>query len=160
VYLVPAFSGLGLPHWQPAARAAIVGLTTHSDRRHVLRAALESIAYQLRDALAALAAEAGVAVAEIRCDGGPTANGFLMQFTADLTGVTLHVAPTAECSARGAALAGLLGLGVHASLAELAQLGQNGRAFNPSMASADVARLARGWRHAVNQAVLPGAPQS
>jgi len=156
VYLVPAFAGLGLPHWRPDARAAIVGLSAHSDRRHVVRAALESIAYQLRDALEVMRTEAGVPLRDLRADGGPTVNRLLMQFTADLVGAGLRVAADSGGSARGAALAGLLGLGVHKSMAEVASVPHDDTVYQPSM-PADVAqRLYAGWQNAVCQ-VLTGA---
>lgn len=154
VYLVPAFSGLGLPYWKADARAALVGLTTHSDRRHVLRAAQESIAFQLRDALQALRADAGLEVSAIHADGGPTANKFLMQFTADVTGAELRLAPFAECSAFGAVSAGLLGLGVFSSLDELAALPRSGVVYRPKMEAACVEQLTGEWRHAVQQTIL------
>jgi len=156
VYLVPAFAGLGLPHWRPEARAAIVGLSAHSDRRHVVRAALESIAYQLRDALEVMRAEAGVPLRDLRGDGGPTVNRLLMQFTADLIGAELRVAAQSGGSARGAALAGLLGLGVYKSLAELATADHDDMVYRPSMPAADAQRLYAGWQGAVRQ-VLAGA---
>lgn len=158
VYLVPAFSGLGLPYWKADARATIVGLTTHSDRRHVVRAAQESIAFQLRDALQALRADADLQVNAIHADGGPTANRFLMQFTADVTGAELRLAPFAECSAFGAVSAGLLGLEVLSSLDELATLPRAGLVYRPQMEAARVAELARGWHHAVRQTIFPREP--
>jgi len=158
VYLVPAFSGLGLPYWQPSARAAIVGLSAHSDRRHLVRAALESIAFQLNDALDVLRRDAGLELAAIHADGGPTGNAFLMQFTADVTAAELRLASFAECSAWGAVMAGLLGLGVHRSLAELAALARPGRVYRPEMPTTDAAALVRRWRHAVQQTILPASP--
>lgn len=106
VYLVPAFTGLGLPHWCPTARASISGLSSHSDRRHIARAAFESIAFQIRDVLKAMESEAGIPLRALRGDGGPTVSKFLMQLTADITGLELHVAAMRECSAYGAVLAG------------------------------------------------------
>ncbi len=157
VYLVPAFSGLGLPHWRPEARAALVGLSVHSDRGHVARAALESIAYQIRDALDALRAEADVPLCALHADGGPTVNLFLMQFTADLTGVELRVATMPDCSALGAALAGLFGLGHIASLDAVAALPRSETIFAPSMPSARAAALYSGWQAALGQ-VLSRTP--
>jgi len=156
VYLVPAFAGLGLPHWRPDARAAIVGLSAHSDRRHVVRAALESIAYQLRDVLEAMRAEAAVPMRELRADGGPTANRFLMQFTADLVGVKLRVATLPDGSALGAALAGLLGLGTYKSLAELAAGGHDDMVYRPLMPADDAQRLYAGWQTAVRRVLADG----
>lgn len=155
VYLVPAFSGLGLPYWQPSARAAIVGLTTHSDRRHLLRAAQESIAFQLCDALELLRADAALDVRAIHADGGPTQNRFLMQFTADVTGTQLKLAPFAECSALGAVSAGLLGLGMVSSLDALAAITKAGLVYRPNMEAVRVTRLVQEWRHAVRQTILP-----
>ncbi len=156
VYLVPAFAGLGLPHWRPDARAAILGLSAHSDRRHVVRAALESIAYQLRDVLDALRAEAGVPLRELRGDGGPTANRFLMQFTADLVGIDLRIAAAAGGSAQGAALAGLLGLGRYKSLAELASATPDEVVYRPLRSADDAQRLYAGWLGAVRQVLAGG----
>lgn len=156
VYLVPAFSGLGLPHWAPTARAAIVGLTAHSDRRHVARAALESMAYQLRDALAAMQAEGAVTLRELHGDGGPTANRLLMQFTADIAEVELRVAVAPDCSALGAAFAGMLGLGIHGSLAAIAAIPREDVVYRPSLSPELVRGRCEGWHRAVRQ-VLAGA---
>ncbi len=154
VYLVPAFSGLGLPHWQPAARAAITGLTSHSDRRHLIRAGLESISYQVRDALDAMRADAGVPLVGLHGDGGATTNAFLMQFTADLAGAELRVATMSDCSPLGAALAGLLGLGIFKSLDEIASAPRNDVVYHPSMPAAKASAYYNGWQNAVRQ-VLP-----
>jgi len=151
VYLVPAFSGLGLPHWAPEARAALVGLTAHSDRRHVARAALESMAYQLRDALDAMQADAGVTLRALHADGGPTGNRLLMQFAADIAGVELRVASSPDCSALGAAFAGMLGLGLHASLDALVALPRSDEVYRPGMSPASVEVALAGWRRAVRQ---------
>jgi len=154
VYFVPAFAGLGLPHWQPAARGAIVGLSTASDRRHVVRAALESIAYQLRDVLEAMRVEAGVPLRSVHGDGGPTVNRFLMQLTADLTGAELRISTVADCSARGAALAGLLGLGFFGSLSDLEAAPREEVIYRPAMSEARMQGLYAGWQAAVRR-VLP-----
>ncbi|WP_438482608.1 FGGY-family carbohydrate kinase [Oleiharenicola lentus] len=151
VYLVPAFAGLGLPHWQAEARATIVGLSSHSDRRHVARAAFESIALQIRDALEAMRADAGVALGTLHADGGPTASQFLMQLTADVTTATLRVPAMADCSPLGAVLAGQLGLGLHYSLADLAAHSPEDVYYTPSLDPLAVEQLTRGWNHAVRQ---------
>lgn len=155
VYLVPAFSGLGFPHWAPAARGALVGLSTHSDRRHVARAALESIAFQVGDALSSMRDEADVPLKTLHCDGGATGNRFLMQFTAEMTGATLAVSPMADCSALGVARAGLLGLGEVSSMAELAALPGEHLTYSPQLDPTAADRLHEGWAHAVRQAILP-----
>lgn len=151
VFLVPAFGGLGLPYWRPDARGAIVGLTGQSGRAHLVRAALEAMAYQLRDALEAMRAEAGVPLAALSADGGPTANRFLMQFMADVSGVELRTAAAADCSALGAARAGMLGLGLYPSLAELAAAARSERTYAPAMPAAEAERCRDGWRRAVAQ---------
>ena len=159
VYLVPAFTGLGLPHWAPQARAAITGLSSHSDKRHVARAAYESIAYQVRDALDAMREEAGVPLTTLAADGGPTVSTFLMQFTTDVTGVDLRVSGVAECSPLGAVMAGRIGLGAVTSLAELARPEAEAIVYQPRRPDAEVARLLAGWRTAVQQ-VLSSAPSA
>ncbi|MEO7599839.1 MAG: glycerol kinase GlpK [Opitutus sp.] len=155
VYFVPAFSGLGLPHWQPRARAALLGLSSHSDRRHVVRAALESIAYQLRDALEVMRTDAALALRGLHGDGRPTTNRWLMQFTADVTRTELRVATMSNCSALGAALAGLLGLGVYPSLRALAELPRQETRYQPSMPAARAHTLFTGWQSAVRQILNP-----
>ena len=155
VYLVPAFTGLGLPHWRPAARAAISGLSSHSDRRHVARAAFESIAYQIRDALAALRGDSLLPQGVLHADGGPTASRFLMQFTADIIGAELRVATMADCSALGAVLAGQLGLGMVASIPDLASAPREETVYRPSLPAERVASLCAGWHSAVHQVLAP-----
>lgn len=154
VHLVPAFTGLGLPHWQPAARAAITGLSSHSDRRHIARAAFESIGFQIREALDAMRAEAGVPLVALHGDGGPTASAFLMQFCADLCGVELRVATMSDCSPLGAVFAGQLGLGVVPSLDALSARTHAEMLYHPAMPADRSAALFAGWQSAVLQ-VLP-----
>ena len=151
VYLIPAFAGLSAPYWNPDARAAIIGLTAHSTRAHVARAAVESIAYQLRDVLDMMKVDAGVPLKRIRADGGATANKFLMQFTADVAGVEVHVSDVAECSALGAVMAGLLGLGYAKSLNDLARFPVKTKVFHPRAKTADVKRFHDGWLAAVKR---------
>jgi glycerol kinase len=151
VYLVPAFAGLSAPYWAPEARAAIVGMTAYTRREHVARAALESIAYQIRDVLDMMRADSGVRLRRLHADGGPTRNELLMQFTADLTRLELRVAEVAESSAWGAAMQGLLGVGLAGSLAELERLPAETQVFRPRMQAALAARQLRGWRAAVRR---------
>lgn len=151
VYFIPAFSGLSAPYWSADARAAIVGMTAHSRKEHVVRAALESIAYQIRDVLEMMHREAGVTPKVLCADGGPTRNDFLMQFTADVTGVELVVAEVPESSALGATMAAWLGLGQMKSLDDLAAVPRSTRTYRPAM-NRDVAnRLHDGWKAAVNR---------
>ena len=108
VYIVPAFTGLGAPHWDMHARGAILGLTRGTDRRHLVRAALEAIAYQTADVVEAMGADDAMPIRELRVDGGASANDFLMQFQADVLGVTIDRPRLIETTATGAAyLAGL-----------------------------------------------------
>jgi len=151
VYLVPAFAGLSAPYWSPQARAAIVGLTAHSSRNHIVRAAEESIAYQLRDVLEMMQAEAGVALQCIHADGGPTADQFLMQFTADMLGLELRVAPVPDCSALGAVLAGSFGRGLLSNLNELSRLPREFTSFRPAMSRELAERNYAGWKQAVKR---------
>lgn len=157
VYLVPAFSGLGAPHWNEAARGAIVGLSAHSDRRHVIRAALESIAYQLADVLVAMRTESGVTLREIHADGGASANRLLMQFVADITGVELQVATNPHLSPLGAAMMGRLGLGLTPALRAFADQGGEDIIFHSTMKPESAEANLRGWHRALEQ-VLCVAP--
>jgi len=153
VYLVPAFTGLSAPYWSPVARAAIVGLTASSTRNHVLRAALESIAYQIRDVLAIMSADAHVAIGSIQADGGATRNNFLMQFIADITGTDILLSNSADFSPLGAALVGLLGMGAYASIEQLAELRTKEHIVTPQMSCAIAAALYQGWKDAVHKIV-------
>jgi glycerol kinase len=151
VYLVPAFAGLSAPYWSPDARAALVGMTAFTQREHVVRAALESIAYQIRDVLDMMRGDAKVRLATLYCDGGPTRNQFLMQFTADLTRTGLKVSEVAESSAWGAAMNGLLGLGLCETLFHLTRLPHDARSFQPGMKPSQVKQLHDGWLAAVRR---------
>lgn len=151
VYLVPAFAGLSAPYWSSTARAAILGMTAHTTKRHVVRAALESISYQVRDALEMMKDDAGVALQRIQADGGATANRFLMQFTADMLGLEVRASNVPDLSPLGAALAGALGMGVYASLADLAGLTRESTVYRPQMAPSDALNLYEGWKAAVER---------
>jgi glycerol kinase len=151
VYLVPAFVGLSAPHWAPTARAAIVGLTPLASRTHVVRAALESIAYQIKDVLGLMANEAGITLQHVHGDGGAVRNCFLMQFTADVTGCTIRASSLPELSALGAVLAGLLGMGVYDSLTALESLPLAHVDYVPALDAESVAQLYDGWQTAVHQ---------
>jgi glycerol kinase len=151
VYLVPAFAGLSAPYWSPDARAAIVGMTAHTRKEHVVRAALEAIAYQIRDVLDMMRADAKVKLQSLHADGGPTRNNFLMQFTADMTGTEIKVAEVAESSAWGAAMNGLLGLGRCRSFSQLRRLRRAPKIFRSRMSIRLVERNLAGWRQAVRR---------
>jgi glycerol kinase len=151
VYLVPAFSGLSAPYWSQTARAAILGLTAHSTKNHVVRASLESIAYQIRDALDMMRDEADVALKSIHADGGATANRFLMQFTADMLGLELRASEVPEFSPLGAALSGALGMGVYGSLDELTDLAFESTSYTATTDRAVAEEYYGGWMEAVRR---------
>jgi glycerol kinase len=153
VYLVPAFAGLSAPWWSPTARAAIVGMTTHTRKEHLVRAAEEAIAYQIRDVLEMMRAESGVVVERIAADGGPTRDKFLMQFTADIADVELRVSDIPESSARGAAMVGMLGMGLAKSFEDLAALPHEVRIIRPQMQKDRAKQLCDGWLSAVKRAL-------
>jgi glycerol kinase len=151
VFLVPAFAGLSAPYWSSNAKAAIVGMTAHSRKEHIVRAALESIAYQVRDVLDMMRADSRIKLRNLYADGGPTQNRFLMQFTADITGVELKASEVAESSAWGAAMNGMLGLGICKSLDQLAALPRDATSFRPKMKPGLVEKNYAGWRSAVSR---------
>jgi glycerol kinase len=157
VFLVPAFANLGRANGQSPATPVISGISPRNDRRHLARAAFESIAYQIRDSLDAMREGAGVRLGALQADGGPTASRFLMQFTADLIGVELRVSANSNGSAYGATLAGQLGLGLHRSLQELAKSSRDETVYRPALPAARVAALAAGWQQALQQTLSPRA---
>jgi glycerol kinase len=152
VFLVPAFAGLGAPHWDQFARGVITGLTRGTTAGHLARAALESIAYQTADVLAAMEADSGMAVAELRVDGGATVNDTLMQFQADILRVPLVRPKVWETTALGAAYLAGLATGFWRDADELQTQWQRQRSFQPSMGQEKVAELQSGWRKAVQRA--------
>jgi glycerol kinase len=151
VYLVPAFAGLSAPWWSPEARAAILGMTGFTRKEHIVRAAQEAIAYQIRDVLDMMRADSKIRLHSLHADGGPTRNKFIMQFTADITRVELKVSDVPESSAWGAAMNGLLGLGIYKSLDQLAKLPREQNYFRPQMKAAEVEKNYAGWRQAVKR---------
>jgi glycerol kinase len=151
VYLVPAFVGLSAPYWQPEARAAILGMTSYTNRAHVVRAALESIAYQIKDVLELMVTEAGVPLKWIESDGGAVRNHFLMQFTADMVRYPLRIPEVSELSALGAVFCGYLGTGLAPSLEALSQLPRSRSQYDPQMPLEQVAELYAGWKAAVQR---------
>jgi glycerol kinase len=151
VYLVPAFVGLGAPYWNADARGAIVGLTRGANRKHIVRAALEAIAYQSRDVLDAMVKDSGVDIKHIRVDGGAVENDFLMQFQADITNVSVIRPKITETTAMGAAFLAGLAVGMWASIEELHNLSNIDRTFNATMAKAQRDRCYSGWQKAIKQ---------
>ena len=156
-YLVPAFSGLFAPYWRPDARGALVGLTRFANRGHIARAALEAVAYQVRDVLDAVnadvSASSGTPLAELRVDGGMVANELLMQFQADVLGVPVVRPAVAETTALGAAYAAGLAVGFWAGLDELRANWREDRRWEPQLPASDRERLLRQWHKAVEKSM-------
>ncbi|MCK8046613.1 glycerol kinase GlpK [Shewanella sp. 1CM18E] len=149
VYLIPAFVGLGAPYWDPDARGALVGLTRGANRNHIIRAALEAIAYQSRDLLDAMAKDSDVELKQIKVDGGAVANDFLMQFQADITNVEVQRPELTETTAMGAAFLAGLAVGFWQSTDELKLKAGVERSFMPQISAEKRDSLYRGWQQAV-----------
>ena len=149
VCFVPAFTGLGAPHWDMYSRGTLVGLTRGANRAHIVRAALESIAFQSADVIAAMASDAGCPIQTLQVDGGASANNFLMQFQADLLNVRVVRPKVIETTARGAAMLAGLAAGVWTA-SDLNELGGVDRAFVPQMDDADRNHLLTQWKRAVD----------
>ena len=152
VYLVPAFAGLGAPHWDPYARGAIFGLTRGATAGHIARAALEAIALQSADVLAAMQRDAGITLSELRVDGGATANNLLMQFQADVLGVPVVRPQVLETTALGAGYLAGLAVGYWQDAADVGANWRVDRRFEPSMTQDRVAAIRAGWEKAVARA--------
>jgi glycerol kinase len=151
VYLVPAFAGLGAPHWDPYARGSIVGITRGTTAGHIARAALESIAYQVADLLDAMRADSGISLTELRVDGGAASNNTLMQFQADLLGVPVVRPAVTETTALGAAYLAGLAVGFWKSEDELTGQWRVERRFEPQMPPSRVADVRERWALAVDR---------
>lgn len=153
VFFVPAFSGLFAPHWRPDARGVIVGLTRFANKGHIARAALEAAAYQSADVLEAMVADSGVALTELKVDGGMTANATLMQFQADMLGVDVVRPSIIETTVLGAAYGAGLAVGVWSDLEELASMWSEDQRWVATMAEAERSRLHDRWRAAVERSL-------
>ncbi len=151
VYLVPAFTGLGAPWWDMYARGAIVGITRGTRREHIVRAAQESIAYQVAGVLGAMESDTGLRLDCLRADGGASRDGFLMQFQSDITGRTVLRPAVRETTALGAAYLAGLATGVWGSIKELRTLWKCGASFEPEMPGPVRERLLNGWTRAVER---------
>ena len=149
VYLVPAFAGLGAPWWNSEAKAIIAGMTLGTTKAHVVRAALEAIPYQIKDLVDLMTGQAGVKLKELRVDGGPTRNRFLMQFQADMLNATINRADIEEASAMGAVVMNGLARGVWATLDEVAALRISDNRIEPKMTAEEREALHGGWIEAV-----------
>ncbi len=152
VYVVPAFTGLGAPHWDMYARGAILGLTRGAGRNHIIRAALESIAYQSTDVLRAMEEDTGMCLSVLRADGGASANSFLMQFQADIMGRTIVRPMIRETTALGAAYLAGLATGLWRDRDDIRSQWTLDRRYEPAMDPAERERLLQGWGRAVERA--------
>jgi glycerol kinase len=152
VYVVPAFTGLGAPYWQPQARGLITGLTLDSNKDHIITAFLQSVAFQTRTLLLAMAAD-GAPVSTLRVDGGMVVNDAFCQFLCDLLNVPVERPADVETTVRGAGVLAAIGAGLFADLQEAAELWQLGRRFDPDMADDQRQGLADGYDQAVAQAL-------
>jgi glycerol kinase len=152
VYLVPAFAGLGAPHWDPYARGTIVGITRGTTAGHIARAALESIAYQVADLLDAMAADAGITLTELRVDGGAAVNDTLMQFQADVLGVRVVRPLVTETTALGAAYLAGLAVGFWKSMDAIKGQWRVDRRFEPRMPRDRARDLRAHWTKATGRA--------
>lgn len=151
VYLVPAFSGLGAPHWDPFARGTMIGLTRGSTAAHIARAALDAIAYQSMDLLHAMEADAGIKLKELRVDGGASVNDLLMQFQSDLLNVPVVRPVITETTALGAAYLAGLAVGYWDNLQSIGKKWNADRTFEPDMSSEDRSKRIQGWHRAVER---------
>ena len=148
---MPAFSGLFAPHWKPDARGVITGLTRFVNKGHVARAVLESTGYQTKDGLDAMTLDSGVALEELRVDGGMTSNELLMQFQADLLDVEVVRPVVSETTALGAAFAAGLAIGFWESLGEIRSMWSESRRWSPAMDDDKRAQLSKRWNKAVER---------
>ena len=153
VYVVPAFTGLGAPYWDPYARGAILGLSRGANRNHIVRATLESIAYQTRDVLEAMQSDSDQRLQYLRVDGGATNNNFLMQFQADILDVNVERPVVKEVTALGAAYLAGLAVGFWKDLDELHDKARVERTFTPDNDEEKRERRYKGWKKAVRRSL-------
>ena len=151
VYFVPAFTGLGAPYWDPYARGMLIGLTRSTSRAQVVRAVLESLAYQTADVLRAMQQDAGIALQTLRADGGASANDFLMQFQSDLCHVPVTRPACVETTAMGAAFLAGLAVGFWADFSDVKRTVAVSRTFQPQMYSVQRMKKLAGWEKAVSR---------
>ena len=151
VYVVPAFVGLGAPYWDMYARGTVVGLTRGANRNHIVRATLESIAFQTRDVLEAMREDSGITLKTLKVDGGAVTNNFLMQFQSDILGVPVERPKVTETTAMGAAFLAGLAVGFWKNKAEIAAKWNVDRTFTPTMAAETRERQYKGWKKAVER---------
>ncbi|GAI91112.1 unnamed protein product, partial [marine sediment metagenome] len=154
VYLVPAFVGLSAPYWDSEAKASIMGITRGTKKAHIVRAAEESIAYQIKDILDLMVLESGVKLKELRVDGGPTRDNFLMQFQADIINVAVVRNKIEELSAIGSAFMAGLAVGFWNSKEEIKTLRAPDVIFNCKMNNSEQDKLYKGWKEAVRRTLF------
>lgn len=154
VYVVPAFVGLGTPYWDMYARGSILGLTRGSNRNHIIRATLESIAYQTRDVLDAMQEDSGIKLSQLKVDGGACVNNFLMQFQSDIIGVSVRRPKIVETTALGAAYLAGLGVGLWSSKNEIKEKWSLEREFDPVITVSERDRMYKGWQKAVKRSMF------
>jgi glycerol kinase len=153
VYVVPAFTGLGAPYWDPYARGTVMGLTRGAKKEHFIRATLESIAYQTNDVLKAMQEDSGISLVELNVDGGASSNNFLMQFQSDILGVQVDRPQVVETTALGAAYLAGLAVGYWKDKEEISQNRRLDRNFKPNMEEEKRVKLLRGWHRALKRAM-------
>ena len=149
--MVPAFTGLGAPHWDQYARGIIVGLTRGVNKNHITRAALESIAYQVHDVVKAMEADSGISLTVLKVDGGASANDFLMEMQADILNVTVARPECVETTAMGAAYLAGLAVGYYESMEEIEKNWSVDTSFSPKMKREEAEKKLKGWKKAVRQ---------
>jgi glycerol kinase len=153
VYIVPAFAGIGAPHWNQYARGSIFGMTRGTTKAHIARASLESIAYQTFDVLKAMEADSGISIRELRVDGGATANNLLMQFQCDILQVHVVRPEIYETTALGAAYLAGLAIGFWQDLNDIQEQWQVDRRFIPIMDKRKTDEMLKGWQRAIKAAI-------
>ena len=151
VYIVPAFSGLGAPHWNSHARGSIFGLTRGSNKSHIARAVLESIAFQCNDVFKSIEMDSNQKITEIRVDGGASKNNLLLKFQSDVSNRTIRRSKVIETTVLGAAFMSGLGSGLWKSLQEIETIWASAEAFNPNMDDNSRHQIIERWNKAVNQ---------
>jgi glycerol kinase len=152
VHFVPALSGLGAPYWDPRARGTITGITRGTTRAHLARATLEAIAFQSAELIEAMAADSGIALTELRVDGGATKSNLLMQMQADLLGVPVVRPKVTETTALGAAYLAGLATGFWRDEAEIGAMWSRDRVFEPTLSASESGERLAGWKRAVERA--------
>jgi glycerol kinase len=150
VYLVPAFVGLGAPYWSPYTRAAILGMSRNTGKSHIVRAALESIAYQVKDVIELMRTESKINIRELMVDGGATSNHFLMQYQADMLDIRVIASDISELSSMGSVYLAGLGIGIWKSTDEISKLNRTSELYHPLLEDNLRNKYYQGWKHSIN----------